>query len=147
MRHRKKGKKLGRNTKQRKALFKNLIQALIFHEQIKTTESKAKAVKRLMDKLITKAKVGSLHARRQILAFLPSKKAANKLVDEIAPRFKKRSSGFTRFFRIGRRKGDNTSMVQIELIEKKEIKDDKSDKKNRKDKKSASKQKNSKTKK
>jgi len=118
MRHKKSGRKLNRNTSQRKALFKNLIQALIIHEQIKTTEAKAKAIKKLMDKLITKAKKGSLHCRRQILAFLPSKKAANKLVDEIASRFIKRTSGFTRFIRLGKRRGDDAMMVRMELTEK-----------------------------
>lgn len=118
MRHRRKGKKLNRNTSQRKALFRSLIQSLIIYEEIKTTETKAKVVKRLIDKLIAKAKKGSLHVRRQILAFLPNKKAANKLVDEIAPRFKKRSSGFTRFIRLGKRRGDNAMIVRMELVEK-----------------------------
>ena len=113
------GKKLNRNTHQRRALFKSLIQALILHEELQTTESKAKAVRRLVDKLITKAKAGTLHARRQIMAFLPDKKAANKLVDEIAPRFKKRASGFTKLIRLGKRKGDNAMVVKMELVEKK----------------------------
>jgi len=116
MRHRKKGKKLNRNTSQRKALFKNLIQSLILHEEIKTTESKAKAIKGLTDKFINKAKKGTLHTRRQISAFLPDKKAVNKLVDEIAPRFKKRISGFTRFVRLGRRQGDNAMIVIIGIV-------------------------------
>lgn len=120
MRHRKAGKKLGRNTNQRKALFRGLIQSLIIHEEIKTTLTKAKAVKGLVDKLMTKAKKGTLHARRQVLAFLPDKKAANKLVDEIAPRFKikKRTSGFTRFVRIGKRRGDDAMIVKMEFTEK-----------------------------
>ena len=117
MRHKKAGKKLNRNTSQRKALFKNLIQSLIIHEEIKTTLAKAKVIKRLFDKLMTKAKEGSLHSRRQILAFLPSKKAANKLVDETAKRFKKRTSGFTRFIRLGKRRGDDAMIVKLELIE------------------------------
>lgn len=121
MKHRKKGKKLGRNTSQRKALFRSLIQSLILHEEIKTTESKAKAVRRLFDKLTTKAKTGSLHVRRQIMAFLPNKTAANKLVDDIAPRFKKRLSGFTRLIRIGKRRGDSAMMVKMELAEKKKV--------------------------
>jgi large subunit ribosomal protein L17 len=119
MRHRKKGKKLGRNIKQRQALFKSLIQGLIINEQIKTTEAKAKAIKGIMDKLVTKAKKGSLSARRQVLAFLPNKTVVNKLFDVIAPRTKNRTSGFTRFIRIGRRKGDNTQMAKIEFIDKK----------------------------
>lgn len=122
MRHQRSGKKLNRNTKQRKALFKSLIQSLIIHEEIKTTESKAKAIKGLIDKLIAKAKKGTLHVRRQILAFLPDKIAANKLVDEIAPRFKTRTSGFTKFQRLGLRKGDKAMIVKMELIEKAKIK-------------------------
>jgi large subunit ribosomal protein L17 len=119
MRHQKQGKKFGRNTNQRKALLRNLIESLIIHEEIKTTESKAKTLKQLVDKLITKAKIGSLHVRRQILSFLPNKKAVNKLVEEIAPRFKQRTSGFTRFIRLGNRRGDNAMMVKMELVEKK----------------------------
>jgi len=119
MRHRKKGKKLNRNTSQRKALFKNLIQALIIHEEIKTTQAKAKAIKGLVGKLITKAKKGSLHNRRQLLAFLQNKKVVSKLMDEIAPRFSKRQSGFTRFTNLNRRRGDDAMMVRLELVEKK----------------------------
>jgi large subunit ribosomal protein L17 len=119
MRHRKKGKKLNRNTAQRKALFRSLIQNLIVKEKIKTTEAKAKAIKGLVDRLVTKAKKGTLHARRQVMAFLADKKSANKLVDEIAPRFKKRKSGFARFSRIGKRRGDDTMMVEMELVDAK----------------------------
>ena len=117
MRHRKKGKKLNRNTAQRKALFKGLIQALIVHEEIKTTQAKAKAIKGLTGKLITKAKKGSLHVRRQLLAFLQNKKAVSKLMDEIAPRFMKRQGGFTRIVTLGKRRGDDVMMVKLELVE------------------------------
>ncbi len=118
MRHKLKGKKLNRNTKQRKALFKNLISALIIHGQIKTTISKAKAIKKLTDKLMIKAKQGTVHSRRQILAFLADKKVAFKLIDEIAPSNAKRQSGFTRFTRLGKRRGDDAMMVRLELIDK-----------------------------
>jgi large subunit ribosomal protein L17 len=118
MRHQKKGKSLNRNTHQRKALFRSLIQSLIIHEEIQTTESKAKAIRGLVERLITKAKVGSLNIRRQIQAFLPSKKVTNKLVDEIAPRFKQKSSGFTRLIKLGQRRGDNAPIVKMELVEK-----------------------------
>jgi len=118
MRHRKKGKKLNRNSGQRKALFKNLIESLILKEEIKTTESKAKAIRGLVDKLVNKAKKGTLHNRRQIMAFLPNKEAVNKLIDQIAPRFKQRIGGFTRFMRIGRRRGDNAMMVKIGFVKK-----------------------------
>jgi large subunit ribosomal protein L17 len=118
MRHRIKGKKLGRDTKHRRALFKNLIAALVLKEQIKTTESKARAIRGLVDKLLTRGKAGTLHARRLIAAFLANKRAVNKLVDELAPRFKSRSGGFTRMIRLGRRRGDNAMMVRLELVEK-----------------------------
>jgi large subunit ribosomal protein L17 len=121
MRHRKKGKKLNRNTAQRKALFKNLIQALIIHEEIKITKAKAKAIKGLVGKLITKAKKGSLHARRQLLAFLQNKKVVGKLMDEIAPRFAKRKGGFTRLINLGNRRGDDAPMVKLEFVEKKKV--------------------------
>jgi large subunit ribosomal protein L17 len=115
MRHQKAGKKLNRNTKQRKALFKGLIQALILEESIKTSEAKAKAIKPLADRLIYQAKQGSLQVRRQLLAFLPRKEAVHKLIDEIAPRFGREVGGFTRLVRIGRRRGDNTMMVELSL--------------------------------
>ena len=118
MRHRKKGRKLNRNIKQRQALFKDLIKGLILNEQIKTTETKAKTIKGLVDKLITKAKKGSLSQRRQVLAFLTDKKAVHKLFDVIAPRTQKRTSGFTRMIRIGQRRGDNTMMAQLEFVDK-----------------------------
>lgn len=116
MRHKVKGRKLGRDTKYRKALFKNLITALILKEQIKTTESKARAVRGLVDKLVTRGKAGTLHARRLIAAFLSNKRAVNKLVDELAPQFKTRPGGFTRMIRLGRRQGDNAMVVRLELV-------------------------------
>lgn len=122
MRHQIKGKKLGRNSGQRKALFKNLINSLVLREEIETTETKAKAIRGLVDKLITKGKSGTLHARRLIAAFLADQKAVNKIVDELSPRFKTRPGGFTRIVRLGRRQGDNAMMVKLELVEKKEPK-------------------------
>lgn len=117
MKHRKTGRKLNRNLTQRKALFKNLIAALILRGQIHTTEAKAKTISRLIDKLITKAKKRTLQARRLIAAFLPNKPAVNKLVDELTPQLKSRSSGFTTLKRISRRRGDNTVMVEIKLVD------------------------------
>lgn len=119
MRHRSFKKKLGRDIKQRKALFKSLITSLISHGQIKTTEAKAKAVKGLVDKLVTKAKQGTLHARRQVLAFLSRKDAVKKLFDEIALRFKERQSGFTKIIKVGTRKGDSAAMVLMKWTEEK----------------------------
>ncbi|MCH7952064.1 50S ribosomal protein L17 [Patescibacteria group bacterium] len=118
MRHRVAGKKLNRDIKHRKALFKNLINALIIHEEIQTTENKAKAIKGLTDKLISRGKKGTLHSRRLIAAFLQDKKVVNKIVDELGPRFKDRASGFTRIIRLGKRRGDDAMIVKIELVEK-----------------------------
>lgn len=125
MRHRIAGKKLSRHRAHRKTLFKNLINALIIHGEIKTTESKAKAVRRLVDKLITKGKSGTLHARRLIAAFLQEKRVVNRIVDEIAPVFKGRPGGYTRMTRLGHRRGDNTMMVKLELVEKPAKKEEK----------------------
>lgn len=132
MRHRVAGKKLSRSRSHRKALFKNLLSALILHGEIKTTESKAKAVRRLLDRLVTKGKSGTLHARRLVAAFLNNKKAVNKLVDEIAPRFKDRPGGFTRIIRLKRRRGDDAMMVKLELVDKPEPKKEEDKKKTKK---------------
>jgi len=118
MRHRISGKKLSRHKDHRKALFKNLISALVIRGEIKTTESKAKAVRRLVDKLITKGKKKTLYSRRLIAAFLQNKKAVNRIVDELGPLFKGRAGGFTRIVRLGQRRGDQAMMVKLELVEK-----------------------------
>lgn len=122
MRHRVSGRKLSLNTHQRKALFKNLINALVIHGQIKTTEARAKAIRGLVEKLITKGKKQTLHARRLIAAFLQNNQAVNKVVDELAPLFKKREGGFTRIIRLGNRHGDNAPIVKIELVESPQVK-------------------------
>lgn len=129
MRHRVTGSKFGRDKSARKALFKNLISSLILHGRIETTEAKAKAVKRLVDKLMTRSRERTLQARRIIFAFLQDKKIVNKLVDEITPKFASRSSGFTRILRLGKRAGDQTMMVKMEFVEGKEIEDKKQIKK------------------
>lgn len=116
MRHRKVGKKFNRNTAQRKALFRHLLSSFFIKEEIKTTLIKAKSAKKLVDKLITKAKEGSLHNQRLIHSFLQNKKATKKLFQEIAPQFKTRISGFTRIIRLGHRRGDNAPLVKIELL-------------------------------
>jgi large subunit ribosomal protein L17 len=117
MRHRVFGRKLGRNVKSRKALFKNLINALIEHQEIQTTEAKAKAIKGLVDKFVSRAKKKDLHSRRLVFSFLQNQKMVNKLFEEIAPRFKQRPSGFTRIIKLGRRKGDAAMMVKMEFVE------------------------------
>jgi large subunit ribosomal protein L17 len=118
MRHQVKGKKLSRNSSQRKALFKSLISALVIHGEIKTTESKAKAIRGLVDKLINKGKKGTLHSRRLIGAFLQNKMAVSRIVDELGPIFAQRTGGFSRITRLGKRRGDDAMMVKLELVEK-----------------------------
>jgi large subunit ribosomal protein L17 len=165
MRHRKAGRHLGRSTGHRAALYRNLITELFRHERIKTTEAKARAVRPLAERLVTKARKGrperveelarqrdvrtlsawfnprraeqlialaereeddalarmaaemALHARRQVLAELTDKDVANKLVDEIAPRFEERPGGYTRMFKLGARTGDAAKMALLELVE------------------------------
>jgi large subunit ribosomal protein L17 len=118
MRHRHQGKKLNRDSSHRQALFKNLIKSLVAKEEIKTTESKAKVVRKIFEKLITRGKEQSLSARRLIHAFLQDKKAVGKLVDRLSPLFKGRKGGFTRIVRLGQRRGDNAMMVRLELVKK-----------------------------
>ncbi|KUK14072.1 MAG: 50S ribosomal protein L17 [Synergistetes bacterium] len=116
MRHRKKGRKLSRTTSHRRALLKNLAISLIVNERVVTTEAKAKELGRVVEKLITKAKEGTLHMRRQVIAFMPHKEAVRKLFNEIAPRYKDRNGGYTRIVKIGERVGDAASMALIELV-------------------------------
>lgn len=118
MKHRVAGKKLNRDTNNRKALFKGLITSLIEAGEIKTTETKAKAIKGLTDKLINRAQDGSLAARRLLGRFFGRRDIVNQLVDTVAPATKGRTSGFTRIVRLGKRRGDNTMMVKIELVDK-----------------------------
>lgn len=118
MRHRMAGKQLGRDTQQRTSLFKNLLSALFEYGYIETTESKAKAIKGVADKLISNAQAGTLPARRLLARFFGTRKIVNKLVDEVAPAMGERKSGFTRIVRLGKRRGDDSMMVKMELIEK-----------------------------
>jgi large subunit ribosomal protein L17 len=117
MRHQKTRNKLSRDSAHRKALLMNLSKELIDHERIETTEAKAKAVKPHIEKLITLAKRGDLHARRQALsAFSQDKFAVHKLFVEVAPRYAERSGGYTRILKLGPRRSDATEMVLIELV-------------------------------
>lgn len=117
MRHRLAGKTLGRNTKQRASLYKNLISELIVHGQIETTEARAKAVHGLADKLIHRAGEGTVSARRVLASFFGKRELVNRLVDVVAPAMKGRVSGFTRIVRLGNRRGDDTMMVRMELTQ------------------------------
>ncbi len=117
MRHQKTRNKLSRSSSHRKSLLANLCKEVIDHERIKTTEAKAKAVKPEVEKLITLAKRGDLHARRQALATLNNDKfAVYKLFDEVAPRYADRPGGYTRILKLGPRRSDSTEMVYLELV-------------------------------
>ncbi len=117
MRHARSGKKLGRDSAHRKALYSNLAGALIQHGRIETTEAKAKAVKPLAEKMITLGKRGDLHARRQALATLRSNDVVHRLFADVAPRFAERAGGYTRIVKIGPRAGDAAPMVLLELVD------------------------------
>ena len=121
MRHQVAGRQLNRNTKARKALFKSLLTSLIMKEAIETTEGKAKAIQGVFDKLVTKAKLGTVHVRRLLSAFLGNSEAVKKLVDDLAPRMDKRSSGFSRIAKLGVRRGDNASMVKMSIVDPKPV--------------------------
>lgn len=118
MRHQKARGKLSRDSAHRKALLANLCIEVIDHERIKTTEAKAKAVKPEIEKLITLARKGDLHARRQAISTLqhPDKGIIYKLFDEIAPRYVDRPGGYTRILKLGPRRSDSTEMVYLELV-------------------------------
>src|SRR5881227_4317853 len=113
MRHAKSGRKLGRDSAHRKAMYANLACSLIEHGRIKTTEAKAKAVKPFAEKMITLGKRGDLHARRQALAALRSNDVVHHLFAEVAPRFAERPGGYTRILRLGPRQGDAAAMVYL----------------------------------
>lgn len=117
MRHARSGKKLGRDSAHRKALYSNLAGALIEHGRIKTTVTKAKAVKPIAEQMITLGRRGDLHARRQATAFLRSRDVVHKLFADVAPLFKDRPGGYTRIVRIGPRPGDAAEMVYLELVD------------------------------
>ncbi len=117
MRHQRAGKKLGRDSAHRKALYSNLAGALIEHGRIKTTVAKAKAVKPIAEQMITLGRRGDLHARRQATAFLRSRDVVHKLFAEVGPRFKDRPGGYARIIKIGPRPGDAAEMVYLELVE------------------------------
>lgn len=116
-RHGYKGKKFGREKDQRRALLKGLADSLIIQESIQTTVVKAKEIVPYTEKLITKAKRGSLHDRRQIIASLSTLESAHKLVDEIAPRLKNRTSGHFRIKKTQSRRGDNAQMASVSFVD------------------------------
>ena len=116
MRHRKSGRKLGRNASHRSALFNNLVTSLLEYGRIETTEAKAKELRPFVERLITKARSGTLHARRLAGADMPNRHAADKLFHELGPRFASRPGGYTRMLKTRVRKGDAAPMALVELI-------------------------------
>ena len=117
MRHKVAGRKLGRSTAHRRALYRNLVTDLLGYEKIVTTEAKAKEVRGLAEKMITLGKKGGLHSRRQALSFIIDKSVVEKVFDELAPKYAERPGGYTRIVKLGPRLGDGASMVQLELVE------------------------------
>jgi large subunit ribosomal protein L17 len=117
MRHGRTGKKLGRDSAHRRALYANLACSLIEHGRIRTTEAKAKAVKPYAEKMITLGRRGDLHARRQVLAELRSQEVVHQLFSDVAPRMADRPGGYTRIVKLGPRFGDAAEMVYLELVD------------------------------
>jgi large subunit ribosomal protein L17 len=117
VRHSQSGRKLGRDAAHRKALYSNLAGALIEHGRIKTTVTKAKAVKPIAEQMITLGRRGDLHARRQATAFLRSRDVVHKLFADVAPLFKDRPGGYTRIVKLGPRPGDSAEMAYLELVD------------------------------
>jgi len=115
MRHLNQGRKLNRTSAHRKALFKNLVLALIRHGRIRTTDAKAKELRRVADRIVTLGKQNDLAARRRVFAFVQSHEAVQKLFNEIAPRFKDRNGGYTRVVKFGFRRGDAAPLSIIEF--------------------------------
>jgi len=117
VRHARTGSKLGRDSAHRKALYANLAGAVIEHGRIKTTITKAKAVKPIAEQMITLGRRGDIHARRQAIAFLRSKSIVHKLFTEVGPAFAQRPGGYLRITRIGPRQGDAAEMAYLELVD------------------------------
>ncbi len=121
MRHRVQKRKFNRDTNNRKALLRNLVRQLVEHGSITTSEAKAKETKRVADKLIGKAKTDNLATRRKLHTFFGKRDVVNTLIERVAPVFTKRKSGFTRIVKIGSRRGDNSPVVKLELVEQREL--------------------------
>ncbi|MBW2427300.1 MAG: 50S ribosomal protein L17 [Deltaproteobacteria bacterium] len=118
MNHRKTGRKLGRTSAHRKALFRNMVTSLFEHEQIRTTDAKAKELRGVAERMITLGKRGTLHARRQALRTIRSKEVTSKVFGELAERYRDRPGGYTRVIKLGQRAGDAAPMAIIELVDR-----------------------------
>jgi len=121
MRHKLAGRRLGRTTSHRVAMFRNMVTSLFEHERIVTTSEKAKELRPIAEKMITLAKRGDLHARRQALSFIRSKDVVDKLFTDIKDKFSDRKGGYTRILKTGVRKGDTATMAIIELVGYEEV--------------------------
>lgn len=121
MRHKLTGRRLGRTTSHRMAMFRNMVTSLFEHERIITTTEKAKELRPIAEKMVTLAKKGDLHARRQALSFIRSKNVVEKLFTEIKDKFADRKGGYTRILKTGTRKGDAAEMAIIELVGYEEV--------------------------
>ncbi|MEQ8154822.1 MAG: 50S ribosomal protein L17 [Clostridiaceae bacterium] len=109
-------RKLGLPTDQRRAMLRNLVTSFLKHGKIETTDTRAKEARSLAENMITLAKRGDLHARRQVLAFVTEEDVVKKLFEEIAPRYAERNGGYTRMFKVGPRRGDGAEVVILELV-------------------------------
>lgn len=116
MRHRSKGRQLGRTKAHRRAMLRNMATSLFLHEKVETTEAKAKELRPYAERLITLARRGDLHARRQVERHIKDRKVAGRLFSEIGPRFASRPGGYTRILKIGHRVGDGAEVARIELL-------------------------------
>jgi len=117
MRHNVKGRKLGRTSAHRKAMFRNQLASLVEYERIRTTLPKAKELRPIAEKIVTQGKKGTLHARRQVNRWLPRRDLVKKVFDEIAPRFEERAGGYLRIVKLGPRQGDGAEMALVEFVE------------------------------
>ncbi len=109
-------RKLGRPTDQRRAMLRSLVTSFLKHGKIQTTETRAKETKNLAEKMITLAKRGDLHARRQVLSFVTEEEVVKNLFDNIAPKYAERNGGYTRIYKMGPRRGDGAEVVILELV-------------------------------
>jgi large subunit ribosomal protein L17 len=116
-----KGPRLGSGPPHQKLMLGGLASALFEHEQVRTTEAKAKALRPVAERLITFAKKGDVHARRQVLRVVPDRDVVHRLFEEIAPRYAKRAGGYTRILKLGPRKGDGAPMAILELVDRPEL--------------------------
>ena len=112
----KKGRRFGGSSQHQKLMIANLVSSLVAAEAIETTEAKAKAMRPIAEKMITKAKKGGLHNHRQLIKFLDDREIAQKLIDDVGPRYADRPGGYTRILKLGPRNGDNAPMARIELV-------------------------------